>query len=388
MWEEDVVQVLVRRLAGGRRAVVRDEADGVDALSGKLHEDDGFVARGALNERLADLPDAEVDGANERDESDRAFEPSEETLAEAPRGEVAEEGDTGGDEQGREQLGDDFDVPGVGRQPRRAHEGIQQARGADEDELQDEQRHRERCHQQETSGETGPEPAAETHTGRGTGARISVGRRIATPYSGAGQRAAMFTGIVEGTGEVVGVDVTEEGRRLRIRHEFDAVEHGQSISVSGVCLTVEAYGDDWFSVFLASETVEKTYLGTVEAGDPVNLERAMPADGRFDGHIVQGHVDGVATVEAVERVGDDWWFEFALPPDLGRYVVSKGSIALDGISLTVADLDDDAGTVAVAIIPTTYDLTTLSAKEPGDPVHVEVDVVAKYVERLVGEGDE
>ena len=198
----------------------------------------------------------------------------------------------------------------------------------------------------------------------------------------------MFTGIVEGTGEVVGVDVTEEGRRLRIRHEFDAVEHGQSISVSGVCLTVEAYGDDWFSVFLASETVEKTYLGTVEAGDPVNLERAMPADGRFDGHIVQGHVDGVATVEAVERVGDDWWFEFALPPDLGRYVVSKGSIALDGISLTVADLDDDAGTVAVAIIPTTYDLTTLSAKEPGDPVHVEVDVVAKYVERLVGEGDE
>jgi riboflavin synthase len=198
----------------------------------------------------------------------------------------------------------------------------------------------------------------------------------------------MFTGIVEGTGEVVGVDVTEEGRRLRIRHEFDAVEHGQSISVSGVCLTVEAYGDDWFSVFLASETVEKTYLGTVEAGDPVNLERAMPADGRFDGHIVQGHVDGVATVEAVERVGDDWWFEFALPPDLGRYVVSKGSIALDGISLTVADLDDDAGTVAVAIIPTTYDLTTLSAKDPGDPVHVEVDVVAKYVERLVGEGDE
>jgi len=198
----------------------------------------------------------------------------------------------------------------------------------------------------------------------------------------------MFTGIVEGTGEVVGVDVTEEGRRLRIRHEFDAVEHGQSISVSGVCLTVETYGDDWFSVFLASETVEKTYLGTVEAGDPVNLERAMPADGRFDGHIVQGHVDGVATVEAVERVGDDWWFEFALPPDLGRYVVSKGSIALDGISLTIADLDDDAGTVAVAIIPTTYDLTTLSAKEPGDPVHVEVDVVAKYVERLVGEGDE
>lgn len=198
----------------------------------------------------------------------------------------------------------------------------------------------------------------------------------------------MFTGIVEETGEVVAVTDAEGGRRLRIRHGFDAVEGGQSISVSGACLTVEAHADDWFEVFLAEETVTKTYLGTVEVGDAVNLERAMPADGRFDGHVVQGHVDGVATVEAVDRVGDDWWFEFALPPDLGRYVVSKGSIALDGISLTVAELDDDADTVAVAIIPTTYDLTTLSAKEPGDPVHVEVDVMAKYVERLVGgDGD-
>jgi riboflavin synthase len=193
----------------------------------------------------------------------------------------------------------------------------------------------------------------------------------------------MFTGIVEETGEVVAVDVTGEGRRLRIRHGFDAVEGGQSISVSGVCLTVEEYGDDWFSVFLAEETVEKTYLGSVEAGDAVNLERAMPADGRFDGHVVQGHVDGVATVESIDRVGDDWWFTFSLPDALRRYVVSKGSIALDGTSLTVAELDDEAGTVSVAVIPTTYDLTTLSAKAPGDPVHVEVDVVAKYVERLV-----
>jgi riboflavin synthase len=206
-------------------------------------------------------------------------------------------------------------------------------------------------------------------------------RRIATPYSGAGVLVDMFTGIVEGTGEVVGVDAAEDGRRLRIRHGFDAVEHGQSISVSGVCLTVERFEDDWFEVFLASETVAKTYLGTVGVGDAVNLERAMPADGRFDGHIVQGHVDGVATVEAVERVGDDWEFTFALPPNLGRYVVAKGSIALDGISLTVADRGEES--ITVAIIPTTYDLTTLSAKEPGDPVHVEVDVVAKYVERLV-----
>jgi riboflavin synthase len=109
----------------------------------------------------------------------------------------------------------------------------------------------------------------------------------------------------------------------------------------------------------------------------------MPADGRFDGHVVQGHVDGVATVGGIERIGDDWWFSFALSPDLRRYVVPKGSIALDGISLTVADLDDGDETVSVAIIPTTYERTTLSAKSVGDPVHVEVDVMAKYVERLV-----
>jgi riboflavin synthase len=191
----------------------------------------------------------------------------------------------------------------------------------------------------------------------------------------------MFTGIVEETGAVIGVEEREGGRRLRIDHDFDAVEEGQSISVSGVCLTVERYADDWFEVFLASETVEKTYLGTLTIGEAVNLERAMPADGRFDGHIVQGHVDGVATVDAVERIGDDWLFTFDLPADLHRYVVDKGSVALDGISLTVADRED--GHVSVAVIPTTYDLTTLSAKSPGDPVHVEVDVVAKYVEQLV-----
>jgi riboflavin synthase len=192
----------------------------------------------------------------------------------------------------------------------------------------------------------------------------------------------MFTGIVETTGEVQAVIDDEGGRRMRIGAPFEGLDHGQSISVSGVCLTVEKAADgEWFEVFLARETLARTFLGDLDGGDQVNLERAMPADGRFDGHIVQGHVDGVATVEAVERIGDDWAFTFALPPDLGRYVVAKGSIALDGISLTVADREDEQ--VTVAIIPTTYDLTTLSAKEPGDPVHVEVDVVAKYVERLV-----
>ncbi|KAB1186785.1 MULTISPECIES: riboflavin synthase [Haloferax] len=208
----------------------------------------------------------------------------------------------------------------------------------------------------------------------------------------------MFTGIVEGPGEIVGVtdtasgfsageitsdDSSDGGRRLRIRTdlEFDDLHHGQSIAVSGVCLTVEEFGDDWFEVFLAAETVEKTYLGEVGEGDRVNLERALAASDRFDGHIVQGHVDGTTTVSNVEQVGDDWFFEFDLPESLAKYVVQKGSVCLDGISLTVADRRDDS--FAVAIIPTTYDLTTLSEKDPGDPIHVEVDVVAKYVESML-----
>jgi len=198
----------------------------------------------------------------------------------------------------------------------------------------------------------------------------------------------MFTGIVETAGEVVAVDADADGRRLRIRApELDALRHGQSISVSGVCLTVEAFGDvddgAWFEVFLAAETVEKTYLGEVGVGDRVNIERALAADSRFDGHVVQGHVDTVTTIEAIEQVGDDWRFRFALPAGYAEYIVDKGSICLDGISLTVADLDDEAGSFEVAIIPTTYELTTLQEKAVGDPVHVEVDVIAKYVERML-----
>ena len=191
----------------------------------------------------------------------------------------------------------------------------------------------------------------------------------------------MFTGIVEATGEVLAVTDDEGGRRVRVATPFSGLDQGQSISLSGACLTVEDYADgEWAEFFLARETLAKTFFDGLQAGDRVNLERAMPADGRFDGHIVQGHVDGVATVAAVERVGDDWRFEFDLPATLHRYVVDKGSIALDGISLTVADRDDDR--IGVAIIPATYDLTTLSTKAVGDPVHVEADVVAKYVERL------
>ena len=200
----------------------------------------------------------------------------------------------------------------------------------------------------------------------------------------------MFTGIVEGTGTVRGRTETEDGIRIRIDADvdgFDDLRHGQSISVSGVCLTVEEFGTGdgestgWFEVFLASETVAKTYLGGVHAGDAVNIERAMAADGRFDGHVVQGHVDTVAEVREVERVGEDWRFTFSIPAGHGRYLVDKGSVTLDGISLTVAEKRADE--FDVAIIPTTYELTTLSGKTAGDPVHLEVDVIAKYVENML-----
>jgi riboflavin synthase len=191
----------------------------------------------------------------------------------------------------------------------------------------------------------------------------------------------MFTGIVEATGEVVATERDEGGLRVRVAAPFaDELTHGQSVAVSGACLTVEAFDEESFELFLSAETLERTYLGGVEPGDRVNLERALPADGRLDGHFVQGHVDGVGEVVGVEQVGDDWTFSFSLPPEMGRYVVEKGSIAVDGISLTVASLEDDA--FSVAIIPATYDLTTLSEKAVGDPVHLEVDVVAKYVESL------
>ncbi|WP_142985437.1 riboflavin synthase [Halorubrum cibi] len=211
----------------------------------------------------------------------------------------------------------------------------------------------------------------------------------------------MFTGIVEGTGTVRTRTETADGLRLRIGVDgvdgFDDLAHGQSISVSGVCLTVEEHGraadsgggatapangtGAWFEVFLAAETVAKTYLGDLRAGDAVNLERAMPADGRFDGHVVQGHVDTVAEVRAIERVGEDWRFTFSIPEGHGRYLVDKGSVTLDGISLTIAEKRDKV--FDVAIIPTTYELTTLSEKSAGDPVHLEVDVIAKYVENML-----
>lgn len=193
----------------------------------------------------------------------------------------------------------------------------------------------------------------------------------------------MFTGIVEATGELLARTETDDGLRLRLACPFAGeLTHGQSVSVNGACLTVEEHSQEWFSVFLAEETVSRTYLGELREGERVNLERAMAADGRFDGHVVQGHVDGVGEVREIEAVGEDWRFTFSLPEELANYVVEKGSITVDGISLTVASLSE--GEFSVAIIPTTYEETTLSGKEVGDPIHLEADVIAKYVERVTG----
>jgi riboflavin synthase len=194
----------------------------------------------------------------------------------------------------------------------------------------------------------------------------------------------VFTGIVEELGEIVALDRDGDSARLAVRGPLvvsDAV-HGASIAVNGVCLTVTDVKDDVFTVDVMKETLDRSGLAALTPGSPVNLERPVrPAD-RLGGHIVQGHVDGVGHIVSREP-GDRWdVVTIGLPADLARYVVDKGSITVDGISLTVVEARDDAFTVA--LIPTTLELTTLGRKRPGDVVNLEVDIVAKYVERLVG----
>ena len=193
----------------------------------------------------------------------------------------------------------------------------------------------------------------------------------------------MFTGIVEELGHVVALDQGASSARLTIEGPLvtsDAV-HGASIAVNGVCLTVVEHGDDRFTVDVMAETLDRSSLGDLTPGDRVNLERAMAASSRFGGHVVQGHVDGTATI--LERTPGDRWevVTFSLPPHLARYVVEKGSITVDGVSLTVSAVGEE--TFSVSLIPTTLALTTLGHKGAGSTVNLEVDVLAKYVERLL-----
>jgi riboflavin synthase, alpha subunit len=194
----------------------------------------------------------------------------------------------------------------------------------------------------------------------------------------------VFTGIVEELGEVTAVEDLGDASRFRLRGPVvtHGAKHGDSIAVNGVCLTVVELEGDEFTADVMAETLKRSSLGALTVGSPVNLERPMPADGRFGGHVVQGHVDGTGTIEA--RTPSENWeiVRVSLPADLARYVVEKGSITVDGVSLTVVDAADDHFTVS--LIPTTLALTTLGRKQPGDPVNLEVDVIAKYVERLLG----
>ncbi|MFF3850736.1 riboflavin synthase [Streptomyces sp. NPDC002328] len=197
----------------------------------------------------------------------------------------------------------------------------------------------------------------------------------------------MFTGIVEELGEVTAVENLGDASRFRLRGPVvtDGAKHGDSIAVNGVCLTVVEHEGDEFTADVMAETLTRSSLGALAVGSRVNLERPTAVGARLGGHIVQGHVDG--TGEVLERKPSEHWeiVKVSLPAGLSRYVVEKGSITVDGISLTVVDAGDDYFTVS--LIPTTLALTTLGAKQPGDPVNLEVDIVAKYVERLMsGQG--
>ncbi|QGK69698.1 riboflavin synthase [Allosaccharopolyspora coralli] len=188
----------------------------------------------------------------------------------------------------------------------------------------------------------------------------------------------MFTGIVEELGTVAAVEPRDDGARLVVDGTLvtSDAQHGDSISVNGVCLTVVDVGDGRFGVDVVGETLRRSTLGGLTAGDRVNLERAMSLGDRLGGHIVQGHVDGTAVVRG-ER---DGLTGFELPPHLAHYLVEKGSVTVDGVSLTVAELAADR--FGVALVPTTLELTTLGRRRPGDRVNIEVDVLAKHLERL------
>jgi len=193
----------------------------------------------------------------------------------------------------------------------------------------------------------------------------------------------MFTGIIEVVGQIVSIEDSGDFRTLRVQVGaiLDGIKAGDSIAVNGVCLTVRTFNSGSFTADLSRETLERTSLNALHAGTTVNLERPMRADGRFGGHIVQGHVDGVGKIRSFNRDGDNWKLQVEFPEDAARYIVHKGSIAVDGISLTVASLGTSV--LEVAIIPHTFENTNLRHAKTGDTVNLEFDIIAKYVERMM-----
>jgi riboflavin synthase len=198
----------------------------------------------------------------------------------------------------------------------------------------------------------------------------------------------MFTGIVEEMGSVKATSPTDAGRRLVISAQtvLDTLEIGDSIAVNGVCLTAVAVEQDSVAVDVVQESLDRSNLGALVVASPVDLERPMPATGRFDGHVVQGHVDGVGTVLARDAEGDAVRMRIGLPEDLATYIVEKGSITVDGVSLTVtgvAEPDAPQQWFEIVLIPHTLDVTVLGMRHNGDLVNLEVDVIAKYVAKYV-----
>lgn len=195
----------------------------------------------------------------------------------------------------------------------------------------------------------------------------------------------MFTGIVEELGEITAVENLPDASRFRLRGPVvtEGAKHGDSIAVNGVCLTVVEHEGEEFTADVMAETLNRSGLGALTVGSRVNLERPTAVGARLGGHIVQGHVDG--TGEIIAREPSENWeiVKVSLPAGLSRYVVEKGSITVDGVSLTVVEAGPDFFTIS--LIPTTLALTTLGIKQPGDPVNLEVDIIAKYVERLIGD---
>jgi riboflavin synthase len=197
----------------------------------------------------------------------------------------------------------------------------------------------------------------------------------------------MFTGLIEEVGTVTRIIPEGAGRRIVVRAPQVAkqLKLGDSIAVSGVCLTAVDVTPESFAADLAEETWRRTSFSRLGSGARVNLELPMRADGRFGGHIVQGHVDGTGSLLALERVhrdANDYWLELEIPPQIARYVVEKGSLSIEGISLTVARVE--LNRVSLAIIPHTLANTNLQSLKPGDPLNLEVDLIAKYVERMMG----
>ena len=195
----------------------------------------------------------------------------------------------------------------------------------------------------------------------------------------------MFTGIIEEVGRVLAIKVTGEQRRLTVSCSklLPPLKPGDSIAVSGVCLTAVDLANDAFTADLAQETWTRTSFSRLKPGALVNLERPMRANGRFDGHVVQGHVDGTGTLVSLERIpdGNDYRLTITVPSELTRYIVEKGSLGIEGISLTVAAIEGTR--VQIAIIPHTAEMTNLRSLKRGDPVNLEVDVIAKYVEKMM-----